>query len=79
MSIVIVTVEQSKILAERAKRYGEVAEALIGKARQDYVCDHTNEDIPAGTECAAVVLLPDNKHPNYQHQIEMRKEYIDES
>lgn len=76
MSIKITTLTEAEHTKNICQKYGEVCEILIGKAKQDYLCDNSGDEIPQGTECAVVMTLPYKEHPNYAHQKAMMKDYI---
>lgn len=78
MSLKILTVQEAEKTQKVADRFGEFCVYKVGKAKQQFFCDHTGANIPAGTECAAVVILPSKNHPNAQHQCDMMGEYIEE-
>lgn len=78
MSLRIVTTDEAKIMQEVAKKHGELCDVRIGPALRDYICDNSGEVIPAGTMCAAVILLPDDSHPNYEHQRRMMADFVGE-
>lgn len=76
MSIKILTIKEAKETELVAKQYNEHFEAVIGKAKQDYICDNSGEEIPEGEYCAAVLILPTKKHPNYEHQKNMLGDFL---
>lgn len=76
MSIKIVTVEKAKEIKKLCEKYDEHFEEVIGKAKRDYICDSSGVAIPKDTECSAILVLTTKHHPNYQHQKEMLKEFI---
>lgn len=77
MSIKILTLKEAAKTQAVAKQYGECFEQVIGTAVADYICDNSNDQIPKGTQCAAVMILPFRNHPNYEHQKAMLHEYVD--
>jgi hypothetical protein len=76
MSIKILTIPEAEQYKKIAEKYGEAFEWEIGLAKQDYYCDNSGVEIPKGTRCAAVMVLPDDKHPNYDHQKNMLRNYL---
>lgn len=76
MGIRIVIPEEAEKMRKVAEQYGEAFEQEIGKAKQDYWCDNSGVLIPQGTECAAIMVLPDDSHPNYEHQKNMLRSYL---
>ena len=77
MAIRIVTVAEAERTIARCAHYKEAYEALFGAAKKDYLCDNSNERIPAGTRCAAIVVLPSKEHHNWQHQVSMLPQYVE--
>lgn len=78
MSIKILKVEEAREVEKLCKKYGEVCEILIGKAKVEYVDDNSGLVIEKGSECAVVLVLPSKFHHNYEHQKSIMKDYIDE-
>ena len=76
MAIKILTLKEAEITKARCEKYGEVYEALIGKAVNNYHCDNSDDFIPKGEECVAVMVLTSKDHPNYKHQRNMLKDYV---
>lgn len=76
MSIKIVTLEEADHTEKLCNKYGEFFHKKVGKANQDYVCDNSGVPIPKGTECAAIIVLPDASHPNCQWQINLLGDYV---
>lgn len=76
MSLKITTVAESERVKHLCEQYGEVCEVLIGEAPHDYLCDNTDALIPEGSECAVVLVLPDRKHHNYEHQLSIMSNYV---
>lgn len=76
MSIKIVTVEKAKEIKKLCEKYGEHFQEIIGKAKQDYICDSSNVAIPKDTKCSVILVLTTKHHTNYQHQKEMLKDFI---
>lgn len=76
MSIKILTLAEAERTKALCHRYGEVCEVLEGTAPQDYICDNSGKAIAAGEDCAAVLVLPNVKHHNYQHQLSILSDYL---
>lgn len=76
MSVKILTLIELESTKKRAEEYGEVCEYLIGEATQDYFCDNSDEYLPKGSECAAVMVLTHKGHPNYEHQKSMLSKLV---
>lgn len=76
MSIKILTLDEAHHTERLAAKYNEACFVQTGLALADYYCDNSGKQIPIGSVCAAVVLLPSESHPNYQHQVNMLGEYI---
>lgn len=76
MSIKILTLAEAERTKALCQKYGEVCEVLEGIAPQDYICDNSGKEIHAGDDCAAVLVLPDVKHHNYQHQLSILGNYV---
>ena len=76
MAIRIVTLAEADRTVERCAHFREACEVLRGLAKRDYLCDNTNAEIPEGTMCAAVVVLPSTSHHNWEHQVSMLPRYV---
>lgn len=77
MSIKILTTEEAKETEKICQKYGEVFESVSGKAKEDYFCDNTGVEIPKGSICVAVLVLPSKDHFNYQHQKNLLSTYVE--
>ena len=77
MSIKILTLKEAEETEKLCLKYGECFEVVFGKAKKDYICDNSGKSIPKGTECASCLILPTNKHFNYQHQKQMLGDYVE--
>lgn len=76
MSVKILTIEEAEKTKKLCEQYGEVCEIVTGKAKLEYMCDNSGEQIPKGTECAVVLVLPSRNHHNYEAQLASLGDYV---
>ena len=55
-----------KQIEKAAEQFGELYEVLKGNAIKEMLCDGCADNIKIGETCFAAVLLPNNKHFNYE-------------
>ena len=77
MAVLILTLDQAKKVTKIAAKYNEYFEYVTGKAKQDYVCDHTGENIAKGADCAVGILLSNNNHENLEFQQLSLNKYVE--
>jgi len=76
MAIKILTLDEARHTERLAAKYNESCFVKTGLAMDDFFCDNSGKRIPIASACAAVVLLPSENHPNYQHQVNMLEKYV---
>lgn len=76
MSIKILTLEEAEETKKACERYGEAYEEKVGRAPCKYICDNSGAPIEKGDMCAAVLILPNRNHHNYEHQLQMLGQYV---
>ncbi len=79
MAIYITTLKQAEKVWKKIGQNGECFEIIIGKAKNNYICDLSIPpiDIPKGEICACFLILPNKNHFNYEHQKGMLGDYVE--
>lgn len=77
MSVRILTIEEAKKVEQLAKKFNEYFRGVVGKAKQDFVCDNSNDVIPKGSYCVHTVLLDSYDHPNRELQESSVSDFIE--